>query len=160
MTTRTMGNIGRILGIDINNLKGYSSGLLQGKAYRVLTTSLTRTLAVEDLAIPEWKLLGQLHDHGAMKLADLADRLSVEAPLVTTLIDRLEKKQLVERESDPDDKRAKIITITKAGRDMVLRLEPPVRETMKGLLAGVSKMDALAYLRVLEAIVNNGSHLI
>src|SRR5690348_14501831 len=76
-------------------INAYSTGLIQGKAYRALNTALTKILLRFGISIPEWKLLGQLVDHGDLKLAQLAEKLDVEAPLVTALIDKLEKKALV-----------------------------------------------------------------
>lgn len=143
------------LKINTDYLNAYSVGLLQGKAYRILNTNLTRVLSPYDLSIPEWKLIGQLHDHGDMGLAELAERLSVEPPLVTKLIDHLEKKDYVVRTLHKSDKRAKVITVTKKGEKILLELEPKVKESMKNLVDGVSKMEMLAYIHVLETIVNN-----
>ncbi len=144
------------LNINTEYLNAYSAGLLQGKAYRTLNSHLTKTLMPFDLSIPEWKLLGQLHDHGNMGLAELADILSVEPPLITKLIDHLEKKGYVERVLHETDKRSKIIIITKTGDKALMDLEPKVKEVMGTLVKGASKLDMLAYVRVLETIVNNG----
>lgn len=150
-------SIEKELQIDHTNLHAYSTGLLQGKAYRVLNTSVTKALLAQDVSIPEWKLLGQLHDHGLMRLADLAQRLDVEPPLVTKLIDGLEKKNMIKRTSHPQDKRAKVISITKKGKDAVLTLEVPVKTAMGKLLQGITPEELRIYLRVLQTIVNNAS---
>ncbi len=136
--------------------KAYNAGLLQGKAYRTLSIHLTSTLS-PFVSVPEWKLLGQLKEHGNMKLAKLAELLSVEAPLVTSLVDSLEKKKLVKRTNDREDKRAKVIEGTKKGIALVDELEPKVKAEMRSLLRGVDKDDFEGYMRVLEIIVKNGS---
>lgn len=148
--------IQKILNIDPEHLHAFSVGLLQGKAYRILAMHLNRKLSSYDLTIPEWKLLGQLYEHSEMSLADLADRLSVEPPLVTSLIDRLEKKDLVTRTLHKTDKRVKVVRATEKGMKLIPDVEKAVKNAMKNLLNGVSKKDALAYIRVLETIVNNG----
>ncbi len=145
------------LKIEHGNLNAYSTGLLQGKAYRALNNSLNKVLYTVDLTVPEWKLLGQLHDHGIMKLAQIADRLDVEPPLVTALIDRLEKKGFVSRDYHPQDKRAKIISITPKGVKTVKYIEPEVKKIMRKLLNGVSHQDLIVYIKILETIVNNAS---
>lgn len=139
-----------------SEIRAYKAGLMQGKAYRVLNAHLTKALLHYDLAIPEWKLLGQLAEYGDMKLAKLADHLSVEAPLVTALVDRLEKKGFVKRTNDIQDKRAKVISATNKGLKLIEEIEPHVKDAMRVLLKGVPHDDILAYLRVLEAIVKNG----
>lgn len=148
--------IAKTLHIDPTKLNAYSTGLLQGKAYRTLNIHLTKLLMQYDLSIPEWKLLGQVHDHGNMRLADLAERLSVEAPLVTSLIDQLEKKHLVVRRADEYDKRAKVISGTNQGMELLQEIEPKVKMVMGKLLWGVTRAELVTYIKVLEAIVNNG----
>ncbi len=143
------------LKIDPKGLNAYSTGLLQGKAYRALNISLTKVLFPHDLSIPEWKLLGQLYDHGELRLADLSDRLNVEPPLVTSLIDRLEKKEFVNRIAHLHDKRAKIITITSKGKSILPQIEPEVKKAMGILLLGVTRDELLSYIKVLQTIVNN-----
>jgi DNA-binding MarR family transcriptional regulator len=137
--------------------RAYNLGLMQGRAYRTLSSHLTKALFPYDLSIPEWKLLGQLFDHGNMKLAQLAALLSVEAPLVTALVDKLEKKQLVERTNDAKDRRAKVIVTTKKGSKLVEEIEPNVRATMRSLFKGITPEEIKTYLKVLNAIDTNGS---
>lgn len=149
--------IEKTLKIDTTKLNAYSTGLLQGKAYRSLNSALTKALVLFDISIPEWKLMGQLYDHGDMKLAELADRLDVEAPLVTALIDKLEKKALVKRTQSRTDKRAKIITITSKGKELIEKSEPSVKLAMNDLLKGVSHEQLVTYISVLQTIVNNAA---
>ena len=142
--------------LPTNQLRSYNAGILQGKAYRVLTANLTDTLAPYDLSIPEWKLLGQLTEYNDIKLARLAEILGVEPPLVTSLAASLEKKKLIKRIDDKNDKRTKVVTGTKKGLELVEKIEPVVRAKLRELLKGTSKLELLAYSRVLSAIVKNG----
>lgn len=148
---------GKKLNSGSGKLNAYSTGLLQGKAYRVLNSSVTKVLSEYGLSIPQWKLIGQLYDHGDMKLADLAQHLDVEAPLVTALIDTLEKKMLVKRMHHPKDKRAKIITITTKGKKTLIEIEPQVKQAMGVLLKGIKREQLMTYFRVLQTIVNNAA---
>lgn len=143
------------LHINPTELKAYSSGLLQGKAYSRLHTAVTRTLLPFTISIPEWKLLGQLHEHGKVKLNELAELLSYDPPMITKLVKGLEKKKFVLRTEDPRDERAKIITITSEGNKLIETLEPEVKKTMAMLLRGVSREELRVYIKVLIAIVNN-----
>lgn len=148
-------SIEETLRINPTQLKAYSSGLLQGKAYSRLHTHLTRTLIPYHVSIPEWKLLGQLYEHGKVKLNELAELLSYDPPMVTKLAKMLEKKELVKREQDPTDERAKIITITSQGSKCIETIEPEVKKTMAQILYGVSPNELQTYIKVLITIVNN-----
>ncbi len=143
------------LHIDLQQLNAYSSGLLQGKAYSRMHTHLTRTLLKFDVSVPEWKLLGQLYEHGKVKLNELAELLSYDPPMVTKLAKRLEKKELVKRAQDPNDERAKIITITSGGSKLIEQIEPEVKKIMAQILKGISREELSIYIKVLIAIINN-----
>lgn len=149
----------QIIDVLINDkqfgLNAYSTGLLQGKAYSRLHVRLTQALLPFHISIPEWKLLGQLHEHGNIKLTILANRLSYDPPMVTKLVNQLEKKRLVTRELDEIDERVKIITITSEGNQLILDAEPEVRNVMYVLLQGISQEELITYLKVLTTIVNN-----
>lgn len=141
--------------ISASLLNAYSAGLLQGKAYSRLHSQLTRALFPFNVSIPEWKLLGQLHENGKVKLSILAELLSYDPPMVTKLVKQLEKKGMVKREQDTIDERAKIITITPQGKDLIEKAEPEIKKVMSSMLQGISRDELITYLKVLTAIVSN-----
>jgi DNA-binding MarR family transcriptional regulator len=49
-------------------------------------------------------------------LSDLADRLSVDLPYATVVVDELQKRGLVRREHHPDDRRCKVVSATPDGK--------------------------------------------
>lgn len=149
--------IEKTLHINPTQLNAYSAGLLQGKAYNRLHAHLIRTLLPFELSVPEWKLLGQLYEHGDVKLSELAELLSYDPPMVTKQAKSLEKKLLIKRTQDPRDERAKIITITSTGSKLIEQIEPEVKKTMGMLLAGVTRDELYSYIKVLAVIVNNSN---
>ncbi len=54
--------------------------------------------------------------HGSCTMGDLATELLCDASNATQLVGRLEARGLVTRESDPDDRRTRRVTITATGR--------------------------------------------
>lgn len=140
---------------DTFDLNVYSSSLLHGKAYSRLHACLTKALQPFNVSFPEWKLLGQLYEHGNIKLSVLAELLSYDPPMVTKLVKQLEKKMLVRREPDAVDERAKIIIITNEGRTLTESAEPEVKKIMQVIFSGISQEEMSIYLKVLTAIVTN-----
>ncbi|MGH8462445.1 MAG: MarR family winged helix-turn-helix transcriptional regulator [Stenotrophobium sp.] len=49
-------------------------------------------------------------------LRDLAEEMGADAPATTVLVDDLEARGLVERRPHPEDRRAKLVSLTTAGR--------------------------------------------
>ncbi|HLL60876.1 MAG TPA: MarR family transcriptional regulator [Candidatus Nitrosocosmicus sp.] len=131
-------------------------GLLQNKAFRNLKQWTSRMLAPYSLSSSDWAILGLLFENKeGMRILELAKEMGVEPPFVTVLIDSLEVKKLVICELDKKDKRAKTARLTKKGFELVPEIEKILKKGSQDLLKGVSKLELLAYFRVLQAIVRN-----
>jgi long-chain acyl-CoA synthetase len=61
-------------------------------------------------------MLVLLEEHPSEVASALADRLAVTRPTITALVDGLVAKALVDRRSDPSDRRRVLHAITDAGR--------------------------------------------
>ena len=144
---------------DAPTLPTYRSGLLWSTANRVFRNKVADTLAKYELAMTEWALLGTLYDSQpkGVHLADIASALSVEPPLITTMVSQLEKKELVERREDVRDRRAKFIHMTKKGSELVPRIEESMQKTFAEILNNVSDEERASFIRVLESIVKHES---
>jgi DNA-binding MarR family transcriptional regulator len=57
-----------------------------------------------------------------MTLRDLAEAMSTDAPAATVIVNDLEARGLVRRAPHPDDKRAKIVSVTPAGKRVLRAL--------------------------------------
>lgn len=69
------------------------------------------------LSLARLAALRVLSDAGeSLPLTQLAERLSCVKSNITQLVDRLESDGLVRRELDPKDRRARLATLTPAGR--------------------------------------------
>lgn len=74
-------------------------------------TALFHQKAAEhyDMGITDIKAMSILLQEGSMTAGELATRLVLTTGAITNLIDRLEKRGLVRREADPDDRRRVIV---------------------------------------------------
>lgn len=135
----------------------YAVGLLQGRAYARMTSTLSTFLSQYGLSIPEWKLLGQAYEHGDVQLSNLAELLDYDPPMVTKLVKNLEKKKLLTRQPAKHDERAKIIIISTSGKTLIQKIDPQIKLLMRGLLNGVTPEQLKSYIAVLQAIVANST---
>lgn len=55
-------------------------------------------------------------DAGPLTLRELAEALTTDAPAATVMVNDLEARGLVERRPHPSDRRAKLVSLTGAGR--------------------------------------------
>ncbi|MEO6508920.1 MAG: MarR family transcriptional regulator [Patescibacteria group bacterium] len=141
-------------------MKHHETGLIQGRAYRLLEIHLTKLLEKYDLLIPEWKLLGQLSLHNKIRPAELAALLGVKRPFITRLMQSLTEKKLLDSKVEKLDKRAQSITLTSKAEKMLEEIEIDVKKYLQDMFKGVSIVEIGIYVRVLMKIIENGEKLI
>lgn len=87
----------------------------------------------------------------AVHQVTLAEHVGIEGPSLVRLLDQLCAAGLVRREEDPEDRRAKTISLTDAGLAVTAQMESELRALRERVLKGVTRADLEATLRVLNA---------
>ena len=72
---------------------------------------------------------------GPLSLSGLAEAIGVDAPYATLIVDSLEERGLVERQPDPGDRRRKLVSLTPAGSEAVVRVIQIDRQAPPGFAA-------------------------
>jgi len=109
-----------------------SSFLVQG--------TMRRVAARHDLSVVQMRLLGILRDREPGILV-LAGQLELDKSSVTGLVDRAEKRGLVERVRDPDDGRAVRIKLTRTGRSITTKGAAEVGAELEAATAALSDAE-------------------
>lgn len=116
------------------------------------------TVALDlDLAPKQLGLIVRLEPGEEKPMRVLGESIFCDASYTTDLVDRLEARGLLERRSDPTDRRVKLIALTAAGercraRALKLLYEPPAEfgeltdEELETLARLLAKADAQAQL--------------
>ena len=81
----------------------------------------------------------------------LAEMTGIEGPSLVRLLDQLCAANLVRRDEDPDDRRAKMISLTDEGRAVTAKIEQELIGLRADVLNDVSREDLEATLRVFAA---------
>jgi DNA-binding MarR family transcriptional regulator len=84
-------------------------------------------------------------------LSELAEQLAADRPYATLIVDGLEERGLVQRTPHPEDRRAKLVQLTAAGRAAAEHAEAILDEP-PAALHDVPAADLEAVLRVLERL--------
>jgi DNA-binding MarR family transcriptional regulator len=82
----------------------------------------------------------------------IAARLLVTTASITSLLDTLERRGLVARRPDPDDRRRLLISLTGEGRQVVDAFLPEVVALQTALMDGISEPERQRLIRTLAAI--------
>jgi len=114
-----------------------------------LSRGVARVLKSEELLATQYNVLRILR--GAplgLPCGEIANRMITRDPDVTRLLDRLKKRGLIARKRDPKDRRTVMGQITRAGLDLLGRLDAPVVEMHRSQLGhlGRQRLRDLAQL--------------
>jgi DNA-binding MarR family transcriptional regulator len=104
----------------------------------------------DGLSLPRAKVLWALQDSGPLRASSLADRLDCAAATATELVDALTRDGLAVRTPDPKDRRAVLIDITAAGREVAKIAKAHRRRIIDSIFSDLSE-DDLSQLRDLLA---------
>jgi DNA-binding MarR family transcriptional regulator len=123
------------------------------RANKLVTARMEAVLARLDLTTTRYELLGLLDNSegGRLSLGQLGRTTLYHPATMTYTIDGLEKRKLIKRESDPNDRRAVLAAITPAGRKKV-RDATKALEAIDWGLADLSEEDATAMAMILSRI--------
>ena len=106
-------------------------------ASRSLIAVATRSLgaAAEDTTIAQYRALVVLASRGPQRMADLAGALGVAPSTAGRMCDRLVRKGLIRRHRARADRRAVLVSVTAAGRQVVDQATARRRALIEDILA-------------------------
>jgi len=73
------------------------------------------------LSMPQFSLLMQMHHKGACGMSEVSERFEITPAAASQLVDKLVQHGFIQREEDPNDRRAKLLNLTDKGRDLIQR---------------------------------------
>ena len=99
---------------------------------------------------PQYNVLRILRGAGeCLPCSQIGERMLTRVPDVTRLLDRLEARRLIGRDRDTEDRRVVLATITKAGLDLLARLDRPVDELHRATLGHMGRRELAQLSRLL-----------
>ncbi|PMQ05135.1 MULTISPECIES: MarR family winged helix-turn-helix transcriptional regulator [Dyella] len=106
---------------------------------------------VTGLPFSRVRVLRRLID-APVTLKQLADMTSSDAPATTVAVNDLEDRGLVQRQPHPDNRRAKLVSLTPAGRKLIELMHRTVRDDAPAAVQQLSDTDLAHLRRILEKI--------
>jgi MarR family transcriptional regulator, transcriptional regulator for hemolysin len=121
---------------------------------RLLRTYADQRARDFDMTRAQWAVLARVENAEGVKQIELAETLDLQPITLTRLIDRLCESGLLERRSDPDDRRAKRLYLTPAAHPVLDGLARIGKDMMATVLEGIepaAREQLLAQLLVMKA---------
>jgi DNA-binding MarR family transcriptional regulator len=98
-------------------------------------------LGVLELTPPEAGILRLLRMAAGLSQQELAAKLQIHPSRLVAILDNLEKRGLVERRANPDDRRLYSLHLTKDGGELLERIGKVAREHQDALLDALSREE-------------------
>lgn len=128
-------------------------GTLVGLISRQWRKAVDARLQAFGLTEATWLPLLRLAQAGKpMRQKDLAAVLMLDTSSVVRILGNLDAAGLIEQRPDEEDRRAKAIIITEAGRALVRQVENVSQDIENEVVAGIADIDLATSRRVLETI--------
>ena len=116
-----------------------------------LSRPVAKLLKTEDLSPQQYNVLRILRGSPAgLPCSEIGSRMITRDPDITRLLDRMERRGLISRSRDDQDRRVVVARITAAGLDLAARLDRPVRDIHRRLLGHLGPRRLRDLVRLLE----------
>ena len=123
------------------------------RTYEAFIAGANQALRETGLSPAGRQALGALDGAGGtLSPTVLAQRLLVTPASVSSLVDTLERRGLVTRAPDPDDRRRVVVTITDPGRALVDLFLPRIVALQTAYFAGLDEQQRRALIDALESV--------
>src|SRR5215211_5185058 len=101
------------------------------------------------LSMPQFGILMQLHYRGNCGVSDISNWFDVTNAAASQLVDKLVQSGLVQREEDPQDRRAKLLNLTDKGQELI---QQSIEERYRWVDQLAGELTAAERVKVSEAL--------
>lgn len=127
---------------------------LAGCKLKQYTSSMLRKQKIQ-LTPEQFLLIDLLWNMGPMSQQQLADNMRKDKNSITKLVDALEKKGLIMRQKDINDRRSNTIVPTAAGEAMKMDTKEKGISMLDKMLEGIPEKDLRVFLDTLNRLSDN-----
>jgi DNA-binding MarR family transcriptional regulator len=120
---------------------------------RRLRHASRESLAPWEVTPSQLRALGTLMRHGPVRPSALAKHLGIAPRSATEVVDALEERGLVRRETDPDDRRATLVVVTDHGTEVARAIRGARAAEADRLFAGLDDADRAELERLLRLLL-------
>jgi DNA-binding MarR family transcriptional regulator len=108
--------------------------LLTRRMFTRIIAALARTLHDQDLSVAQVAALYLVDERGPVRIGEVATELGRPLPATSRLVDDLVRRGWIDRTEDESDRRARVLTLTAAGRKFIARAGADRVRTIEGAL--------------------------
>jgi DNA-binding MarR family transcriptional regulator len=116
------------------------------------TAVLSRIAAEHDLSLTQLRVLAILRDR-RVRMSELADYLGLDKSTISGLVDRAEKRSLLQRAPNPADGRATDVFLTAGGMQLAELGEGKIRQSLFPMTGKLTRAETRRLTALLEHVL-------
>jgi MarR family transcriptional regulator, temperature-dependent positive regulator of motility len=110
-----------------------------------------------ELTAVQYAALFVLRDNEGIDQATLAGLIAYDRVTIGGVISRLESRGYLERKNSTEDRRARILRLTRQGRAVLTKLAPAVHQAQEVMLQGLNKAERAELMKLLRKVTDAGN---
>ncbi|WP_129782421.1 MarR family winged helix-turn-helix transcriptional regulator [Peristeroidobacter soli] len=107
------------------------------------------------LTLGDCKVLAHLDRSEGINQIELCKLTAIHPMMMVRILDRMEASRLIERQKDPQDRRAKRLFLTKKAQPLLAQIAKLSEQVRAEVFAGVDPADAEVFMRTLLKLYRN-----
>jgi len=111
------------------------------------------------MTFPQFGAMAALSQNDRITQTELSEMIDMDATTTMVVCDSLEKKSLIQRLSDPSDRRVNRLVLTDGGKEIIANVYPQIRDGCRNMLTKTSASELKTTVQFLEQLYLNASNL-
>ena len=128
-------------------------GHLIRRAHQVSTAYFSEECGGELTAV-QYAALVAIGSHPGIDATRLSEVIHFDRSTIGDVLDRIESKGWVVRQSTPNDRRLKLLTLSPAGEEILRQVAPGIRRVQERLLASLTTAESKTFIHLLAKIAD------
>jgi DNA-binding MarR family transcriptional regulator len=141
--------------VELENLPGFHIRRLQQIAVAVFLEE-TQAFGVTPV---QYAAMAAIQRQPGVDQRTLARSIGFDAATIGSVIDRLEVRGLMQRQANPDDRRARLLTLTPDGTRLLRKIEPSMLRAQERMLEPLPAGQRGLFMGMLRQLVEGNNDL-
>ncbi len=135
-----------------SGLSGAKVWLVLWKASRSIAAHANKSIESLGMCSSDFAVLEALLHKGSMPVNTIGKKVLLTSGSITTAVDRLEKRELVERIDDPDDRRIRLVRLTKEGTKLIKLAFAQHEKDLKSATSSLNEKELVTLVSLLKKL--------
>ncbi len=133
---------------------GYLISRIKQSGARIFDRMLDES-GIDEFNGAQGRILYVLWQSDAISISSLSSQTSLANTTLTSMLDRMERGGLIERRSDPNDRRSRLIVLTDKARALRGEYERISQQMNERYYAGFAEEEIVQFEAYLQRVLNN-----